>query len=237
MQYRSRLRSRVRNTLYKNTIISVAVIIIILILVGFFGIQLLVKFSLLLGNIKSIGEIPSSQSNAFILPPSLDPLVEATNSAIIEISGRGSEPGQTIEIFLNDSYKTKALVDNDSQFKILQFRLEQGQNYIKSRAKQDDKESSFSEELTVLFETTPPALEVKEPSDGQVIRKTSQVRVVGKTETDTSISINNFLPIVDGSGNFSYTLPLKEGENSIKVIAKDKAGNQTTNELKVTFEP
>ena len=237
MEYRSRLRNRVRNTLYKNTAISIAAIIVVLIFIIFFGLKLLVNFSLLLGRIKSIGEIPITSQNEFVLPPTLNPLPEATNSAVIEISGVGSQPGQTIELFLNGNSLKSALIDSDSRFTFAQIRLEIGENQIKARAKGNGNESDFTEEVILVYETTPPALEVTEPFDGQIVKKTGEIRVVGKTEPDATILVNEFLPIVDGNGNFYYRMPLLAGENTIKVTARDRAGNQTTNEIKVTFEP
>lgn len=232
MQYRSRLKNKVRS----NTFLSIALLIGITLIAIFFGLQLLVKISLFLGNIKSINDVPSSGSREFVLPPTLDPLYEATNSATIAISGTGT-PGQTVEIFLNDGLKTKVLVDNNSQFTISGFRLESGTNAIKARAKLDEKESAFTPEVTVVVDITPPALEIKEPADGQVVKNTPQVRILGKTEADTNVLINEFLPVVDSLGSFSYTMPLKEGENKVKITAKDKAGNQTTNEITIKFEP
>ena len=223
--------------MYKNTIVSIAIIIVVLVVILFFGLQLLVKFSLLLGRIKSTSEIPTDLQTEFVLSPTLNPLFEATNSAVIEVSGIGSEPGQTIELFLNGERKTDTIVNSNSQFTFSQLRLESGENRIQVRAKKDGKESEFSNQAMVTLDTTPPALEVKEPTDGQIIRKDPQVRIVGKTESESSIFINDFLPIVDTNGNFLYSLPLSNGENSIKIVARDKAGNQTTNEIKVTFEP
>lgn len=237
MEYRSRLRNKVKSTLYKNTIISIVVILVIVALVVFFGLKLLINFSLLLGRIKSIGEVPIDTQNEFMLPPSINPLPEATNSAVISISGIASQPGQTIELFLNDDRKTESLADNNSQFTFSELRLDQGLNRLKTKAKSNGKESDFTNEIIIEYETTPPALEVQEPTSGHVIKKTPQVRVVGKTEPDTSVFINEFLPIVDSGGNFSYTMPLSEGENTIKVTAIDRAGNQTINEIKVTYQP
>ena len=47
--------------------------------------------------------------------------------------------------------------------------------------------------------------------------------------------MNEFWAIVDAGGNFSYTLPLQNGENTIKVVATDEAGNKTEYEVKVTY--
>jgi len=237
-QYRSRLRNKVRNTLYKNTFVSIAAFAVILIIVVFFGLQLLVKFSLLIGKIKSINEAPSTNSQSeFVLTPTLNPILEATNSAKLDISGIGSTPGQTIELYVNDEKQDDTVVDNNSQFNFSGITLGLGENLIKVKAKEKEKESQFSPTAKIVYETTPPALEIKQPTDGQTINKKAEVVVMGKTDAEASISVNDFLPIVDSSGNFSYTLPLKEGENIIKIIAKDKAGNETSNEIKVTYQP
>ncbi len=239
MEYRSRLKAKVKSAVYKNTFVSVVAIIIIFLVIIFFGLQLLVKFSLLMGRIKSVGDIPATTNsqNEFVLTPTLNPLFEATNTAAIEVSGLATSTGQTIELFINGSSKSTALVDSKSQFAFSSVRLESGENKIKVRAKLDSKESQFSTEAIVVYDTTPPALELKEPTDGQTITKTAQVKIIGKTEADARILINDFLPIVDNNGGFSYAIPLKEGENSIKVVSTDKAGNQTTNQIKVIFQP
>lgn len=239
MEYRSRLKAKVKNAVYKNTLVSIVAIVIIFLVVIFFGFQLLVKASLLIGRIKSTADIPANTNsqNEFVLTPTLNPLFEATNTATIEVSGLGTSSGQTIELFINDSSKSTALVDSKSQFTFSSVRLESGENKIKVRAKLDSKESQFSTETIVVYDTTPPALELKEPADGQTINKTAQVKIVGKTEADARVLINDFLPIVDGSGGFTYTMPISEGENIIKVVAADKAGNQTTNQIKVIFQP
>lgn len=239
MEYRSRLKTKVKNAVYKNTFTSIVVIAIIFLVLIFFGLQLLVKFSLLIGRIKGVGDIEqttSSQSD-FVLVPILNPLFEATNTATIEVSGLATSTGQTIELFLNNDLESTTIVDSKSQFIFSSVRLESGENKIKVRAKINDKESQFSNETVIVYDITPPALEIKEPADGQTIKKSAQVKIIGKTEADAQILINDFLSIVDNNGGFSYTLPLKEGENNIKVVALDRAGNQTTNQLKIIFEP
>jgi bacillopeptidase F len=232
MQYRSRLKNKAKN----NTLLSLFGIAILLLLIGFFGLHLLVMLCLFLGAMKNKDEVTVPTKNEYLLPPTLDPLSQATNSANFQISGNSARGGQTVEVYLNGDYKTKALTDSNGHFVISDFRLENGTNRIKERTNDGNSESAFTDEATVTVSTTPPALKVNEPTDGQTV-KTAQVRVSGKTDSNATVTINDFLPVIDGSGNFSYTLPLKEGENQIKIVAKDIAGNQTTNQLKVTYQP
>jgi hypothetical protein len=236
MEYKSRLQRKTKKSVYKNTYVLLGGILIFIIAGIFFGIPLLVKLSLFIGNMKSTNEIDSPSEKSLILPPTFNTPYEATNTATISLSGVG-QPGQTIEVFLNDEFETKTLVDNESTFTISDLKLDSGNNTIKARAKENNQESGFSESFTIKLDTTPPALEVKEPTDGQKISKIPQVKIVGKTEADSTISVNGHLPIVDSEGNFSYILPLKDGENEIKIIATDTASNQTVNQLKVIYEP
>jgi bacillopeptidase F len=79
---------------------------------------------------------------------------------------------------------------------------------------------------------------VTSPTDGQTFAKDQgSVQVSGKTDNNVKITVNGFWAIVDDSNNFSYALPLQGGENQIKVVAEDKAGNTTQKDIKVTYNP
>jgi outer membrane lipopolysaccharide assembly protein LptE/RlpB len=47
--------------------------------------------------------------------------------------------------------------------------------------------------------------------------------------------VNGFWAVVDDNNNFSYTLPLQSGDNQIKIVAIDQAGNKAEKDLKVNF--
>ena len=48
--------------------------------------------------------------------------------------------------------------------------------------------------------------------------------------------INNIPVVVSSSGSFQKQITLKEGENKIKIVAVDRAGNIETKEIKVIYE-
>src|SRR3989344_8038398 len=87
MLYR-RLR-RFEERKQKNRLfLSLIGIIGILILLLVFGLRLLVTFSLFIDKIR--GNSPQTQTqNNILLPPTLDPMPVATNSAILTITGTG----------------------------------------------------------------------------------------------------------------------------------------------------
>jgi RHS repeat-associated protein len=84
-------------------------------------------------------------------------------------------------------------------------------------------------------DTIPPAMSITSPVDG-MITSASSVQVSG-TASDASpvtVTINGSAVTVDASGSFTGTVTLTEGLNTITIIARDAAGNQTTVTRKVT---
>ncbi len=86
---------------------------------------------------------------------------------------------------------------------------------------------------------TPPMtffLEVLEPANESVVRNPS-VKVVGRTVADAVVSADGQPVEVDASGNFSITMKLEEGPNSIEIIANDFQGHQAARILNVIYAP
>ncbi|NMA29820.1 MAG: hypothetical protein GX943_02040, partial [Candidatus Pacebacteria bacterium] len=61
------------------------------------------------------------------------------------------------------------------------------------------------------------------------------ILVSGETEPLSRVYLNDHLILVDGEGQFSTTHHLNEGENILRFIAIDRAGNQSELEIKVEF--
>ena len=92
----------------------------------------------------------------------------------------------------------------------------------------------------VVLKNSAPTLDISTPSDGQRFDKNSigsgnSISVSGKTDQGVSVTVNGFWAVVDDSNNFSYTLPLQNGDNQIKIIAIDQAGNKTEKDIKVNY--
>jgi bacillopeptidase F len=96
----------------------------------------------------------------------------------------------------------------------------------------------LSESLIITFKSKPPTLQIKSPTDGQSFSKDQNIaEILGTTDPHVRITINNFWAIIDEKNNFSYSLSLKDGENEIKIVALDQAGNKTEKNIKVTYSP
>lgn len=210
--------------------------IVTVVLLVKFGIPFLANFTSLIANSKNITEVKNQDSETFVPPPVFDSLPNATNSAHISISGNAIF-GQTVSLYINDEKIDKMEVGKDGKFVFSDIKINQGQNNIKAKAiNKENKQSAFSQILTVSFKNIPPKLSVDSPPDGQSFSKDDKtVNISGKTDIGAKVTVNDLWAIVDVNGGFSYSFPLKNGENKIKVVSTDDAGNKTDIERKVTY--
>jgi len=232
---KSRLSLKTERRTRKTILLTSLGILIILILLIKFGVSLLVGFSVFLAGTKNQTSTNTrSSGDTFIAAPVLNPLPSATNSAVIVISGR-SESNKTVAIFVNNDLKDTTQTDKNGNFSFTQ-NLSAGGNLIEAKVKQNNKSSDFSNSFIVFLKNSAPSLTVDSPSDGQSFSKDQNtVNVTGKTDANTSVTVNGFWAIINESNTYSYNLPLQNGDNQIEVIAIDSAGNKTEKNLKVTY--
>lgn len=228
---RSRLSKKIDRQSRKNLFFSLLGIILVLFILIKFGIPLLINFSLFIAGSKDDEEIKKNE-RTFISPPILNSIPSATSSADVVISGFAS-PKQNVELYINDNLIDKMLADDKGLFSF-EAKINNGQNIIKAKTIINNKESEFSSSISVTFRNKAPNLNIDSPSDGQSFSKDqASIDVQGSTDADFKVTVNDFWAITDGLGNFSYRLPLANGENKIKIIAEDLAGNKTEKEITV----
>lgn len=230
---RSRLSRRMEQKTKKNLLLSILGIILVILLIFKFGIPFLVNLSLFLSGSQNKEET-KVQNSSFIAPPVLDSFPEATSSANIIISGVASKK-QTINLYINDKLIDTAKAQDDGRFSFKE-TIKPGENTIKAKVVVDEKESDFSNTIITAFKSAPPFLNISSPTDAQSFSKDHAVAdVKGTTDPDVRITVNGLWAITDSSGKFSYSLPLQNGENKIKISATDVAGNKTEKEIKVNY--
>lgn len=233
---RSRLSKRVEAKTKKNLFLSILGIVLIFFLAFKFGIPFLVNISLFLAGAKDTQEQTLNENPGFIAPPILDAFPSATKSAEILITGFASK-NQIIHLYINDELIDRTEAEDDGSFRFEE-TITPGEIVIKAKAIEDKNESEFSNIISTAFKDAPPSLAISSPSDGQSFPKDEKsAEVTGTTGQDVRITVNGFWAITDSAGNFSYTLPLQGGENMIKIVATDTAGNKSEKEIKVTYNP
>lgn len=114
--------------------------------------------------------------------------------------------------------------------------LTDGSHTVTINVSDNDGNTANQVSRTYTVDTVPPVLNITSPSDG-FITNTANIVVQGSTNDATSspvtvtIKLNNVdqgAVSVDGSGNFSKSITLSEGNNTIVVTSKDAAGRETT---------
>lgn len=237
-RYRSsRLSRKEEKKLQKRikyaTISSIAIILFLI----FFGFRLIVAFSVLVGDLQGGSENQQDQTNTFLLPPTLDPMDEATKSAYLDISGYGKQ-GSKVLLFLNGEQVEETTIDEEGKFLIPSVQALGGDNTIYALIETEDgTRSDKSNQIDISVITRPPALAVDTPEDGaQYYGEDDQAEVTGQTEENVSVTINGRFVRVDEDGSFRMTVSLDEGDNELIVVAEDKAGNQAKSTRTVKYE-
>ncbi len=232
---RSRLNKNTEKKTRKTIALSIIGIVMILFILFKFGLDFLVNFSLFLTGQKTQStNSVSGDKIIFLDTPVLNQLPTATNSAQIVIAGKSKKDAK-VYLYINNKEVDDVKANSDGAF-VFNENLSSGNNQIKVNAQINDKKSSFSNNVDVIFKNSPPSLDVNSPSDGQSFKKDQNTaNVTGKVDFGVSVTVNGFSAIIDYSNNFSYNLSLQGGDNQIKIIATDQAGNKTEKDLKVNY--
>lgn len=218
--------------------------IVILVFAGFlylWGIQIVATLASLWENF-----IPTSSSEemeekvSFVAIPKLDPLPSAINDlANFNVSG-WANTGMDVQILVNDQEIADLLTDASGRFTATNLRLKEGDNKITAYSvSSTGQQSELAKIQVVTFDKTSPPLEIIEPEEGAEFSGKEEIWrvIVGETEPKAKITINDHQAIVDMEGNFRFQYRLNEGENPLKIVAQDEAGNETTIERIVKYLP
>lgn len=110
--------------------------------------------------------------------------------------------------------------------------LQEGENVLRLEAI-DDVGNVTSQEMIVRRKTTPPLLSVN-IEEGEVFQQ-SEIKIIGKTDPGTVVSIGGQTIAVSSLGEFQTTVNLLNGANLLDVVAQDQAGNTTQLQRRVSF--
>ncbi len=237
---KSRMKRRLETQSKRSLILTVFGIIVIICGLLIWGPNAVIQFSLLLSKANTNSDSQkTSDTMLYIAPPVLDPLPKATNSATIVVSGQisGQKEGK-IRLYVNDNLADVADIKKSS-FSFKDVTLKEGKNELKAQVVLEKQKSNFSNIEQISYLKEPPELTVDEPSEGDRYSGNNSRTIVvrGKTAEGASVRVNDFIAVTKTNGSFSYTLALKDGDNTIKVVAIDEAGNKTEKEIKVNYSP
>ena len=181
-------------------------------------------------------ELPAGAGNVVSAEPVINGLPDFTQDAELQISGRvpsfAMAPGRSVEIVLNAAVIANAELDPTGTFAAT-LTLKDGANAI-GLTLLSGKDVVARSAYTVILDKQPPTLDVIGPTNGALVEGPNVV-VQGKAEVGATVSVNGrtVVPGQDGSFSESFTPPV--GPVTITVIARDRAGNETTAKASVTL--
>lgn len=170
--------------------------------------------------------------------PQLSAVPDATNSASFEVTGY-TEKGVDVALFINDALADTKKSDDNGAF-VLDGKLDAGQNRMFVKATDSAGNSSQSDARLINYDNKPVELTIDSPKDGnQYFGSNSQtIDIVGTvSKPDSNVTVNGSFVFVGKDGSFDQRFQLSNGDNNLKVIAVDTAGNTVEKDLKVVFIP
>lgn len=221
----------------KRSLISYLVVFLVgIAFLATIGVRIIVSSISLLANFISSTKQnnPSVSSEDFFSAPEIIDIPEATNSAAIKIEGVAPD-GALLSIFVNNVEK-KQIQSEGGNFQT-RLTLSSKNNSIFVEAQNPDTgKSKRSESHLVLFIKEPPILTINSPTEGQFV-SAAEIEIKGSVSVDITVKIMGQPTVVNSQGEFSEKISLNNGENKLTVEAIDAAGNITTKEFTVIYEP
>lgn len=82
----------------------------------------------------------------------------------------------------------------------------------------------------------PPLLRLEQPK-GNVVTAERRLDLLGKTDTDATVTVNNIAVPIRNDGKFFDQVTLEPGINQISVTATSRYGKSTTVKIDVAYQP
>jgi hypothetical protein len=233
---RSRLEKKAEDEITKKTVFLGLMTIVLFTLIVIFGLPFLIKFSIILGEVKNRTTVDIKEK---VIPPLAPRLIlpfEATNSSRIAVKGL-AEKNVMIELLKNDVSVGKVAANDAGEFEFGDILLDQGESTFTAIAISDNGGSSEpSKELTVVFDNVPPSLTMVNPSEDALKVSSPDFDVVGISDKGVSVTVNGRVAMVDDTGKFKLKYQLNSGNNDIEIIVTDLAGNETRKKISITYD-
>lgn len=180
---------------------------------------------------------PASGSHIATNTPSISfQLRDETNGSGVKISTLQIKIGTTTLTNTSPGVSVTTVSGGYNVTYTPQTALADGLHTVTVNVQDNDGNAATQASRSFTVDTVPPELSISSPSEPTSYRNTSALAVTGVTNDITSSTVIVKIKLngtdqgtitVDGSGNFSKTVTLVEGSNTIEVTATDLAGKFT----------
>lgn len=233
---RSRLERNRDEDITKKTILLGVLTVIVFVLILVFGLPLLVKFSIFLGETKMKNSKDGGEKVLPPLPPRIVLPFEATNTSKINIGGL-AEANVEVELLKNDVSMGSIKANEVGEFRFEGVDLERGSNEFGAIATAErGGRSDVSKIIDIVFDDRAPEFEMLNPVESELTVDNPDFDVIGKTEKGAIVIINGRMAVIDSEGKFKLKLQLNSGKNEVEITVKDNAGNEAKKKIILTYD-
>lgn len=230
---KSRLARHESRVWARQAVMFLLLVIVAVFIVLRWGLPLLVKLAVFLGDVKAGTEKVEQADTIAPIAPQLLPLPVATFSAQIKVAGF-AEAGSKVTVYVNSQTRGEVVADSNGGFELDGVALVAGKNGVWAVAV--DQAGNKSQDAAVVYvdmDNTQPELTIQSPTNQTTIAASS-IEIKGKvSEPEAEVTINGRFISVSSSGSFTTKIALNPGENRLVIMAKDRAGNEAMRELTI----
>ena len=221
----------------RNAAVFMFLTIAAIVALYFLGIPALGKLTSFVSSLRGNNQKIGSSDITPPPPPKFRNFPEFTNQQNLTLNGN-TEAGASVKLTFNGNPQ-EVLADASGLFSF-NVMLQDGINTFAAIAvDQSGNQSQKSDDYEITFDKKVPELEITSPTDGSSYFGSNQrqVTIEGKTEAESSVTINDRIISVDDEGIFQYTTTLNEGANAFNIKSTDRAGNIIEKSLNLNFTP
>jgi glucodextranase-like protein len=182
-------------------------------------------------------EIPAGGSSSVGAAPVADSLPAYTREPQLHLTGKvpsfAVQEGRSLQVVLNGAVIATTPLDPSGAFNAT-LALKDGANSI-AVALVADRDVVAASSYTVVLDRTPPSVTIEQPAPGITV-DSQNIVVAGMTEQGSTITVNERIVVTTPEGAFRDSFSATPGSFAISVVARDRAGNETTQKLTVTAQ-
>jgi glucodextranase-like protein len=182
-------------------------------------------------------ELPAGGSTSIGAAPIADSLPAYTREPQLQLTGKvpsfAVQAGRSVQFVLNGAVVATTLLDASGAFNAT-LALKEGANSI-GVALIADRDVVAASSYSVVLDRTPPTMTVSQPAPESTV-DAKNVVVVGTTEPGSTITVNGRIVVITPEGGFTDSFSVSPGSVPITIVARDRAGNETTEKRTVTAQ-
>jgi hypothetical protein len=182
-------------------------------------------------------DLPAGGSSSIGAAPIADSLPAYTREPTLQLTGKvpsfAVQDGRSVQFVLNGAVVATTLLDPSGAFNAT-LALKDGANSI-GVVLIADRDVVAASSYSVVLDRTPPTMTVSQPAEGSTV-DAKNIVVTGTTEPGSTITVNGRIVAITPEGGFADSFTASPGSVPITVVARDRAGNETTQKLTVTAQ-